>query len=169
MLKEYYKRILPFIRKGKTLRLLCDDGDGSIQFLDFMLFQANAVSLASYLETFNEEAKGKFCYFAFSSVASLDGPLPKYDDFKEPNGKNMLNEPYESFMVAHELGLCRTLEETSALLGKPIPKTGQEDFLDLHSEWTRRGFKTLRDVLLFYSVTRICMIFEEKLVNIQKS
>lgn len=93
--------------------------------------------------------KHKFPYFSFSSLESLNNPLPAYKEFEDSNKSNMLNRDHEIWMEKMRRLHCATKSDAENHLG-PEPKTGLEVYAELKAEWEAKGFATLRDVLCYH-------------------
>lgn len=126
----------------------------SLKFLDILSFTAKC-PLRQYCKNYAPQLKETKSYIPYefcTSFASLQvDHLPAYDDFKSQlyHNKNILELEMEEYSVLLENGTSPAHALKKLGLSEK-PKSGNELYSELQTQWRNRGYKTLLDMYCDY-------------------
>ncbi|MCP4602407.1 MAG: hypothetical protein GY847_18140, partial [Proteobacteria bacterium] len=144
----------PFVikRDSKYLEVRTD----KLRFSDILLYSPLKCNLRTFLSTFGAagDEKGFFCYQRLTCYddLKLDIERIRYDAFNDSLIQgNQLAEPYKRYIQLMRTGQSETVALKQLGL-KQRPSKGRDVFWKLKQDWSRRGFKNLKDVLRAYAL-----------------
>ncbi len=139
-------------RDSKYLEVRTD----KLRFSDILLYSPMKCNLRTFLSTFGAagDEKGFFCYQRLTCFDDLKLEIDRiqYDAFNDSLIRsNQLAVPYNRYVQLMRTGQSEAVALKQLGL-KQRPSKGRDVFWKLKEEWSRRGFKNLKDVLRAYSL-----------------